>query len=158
MSTHYEQRLNLSFLISDLLIFRVQQLLSFLKIYLDFLPISKFIKYDTYPYLITTLSGITAPAATRPPDSTLAWRTVAPIDTNDQSSKVDPWRIVFGPTNTSLPIVTSLERWALSWITQLSPILIGFRPRIVAPYQIDELNPTFTLPIIVEFGAIKSAY
>mgnify|MGYP001367835119 CR=1 FL=1 len=61
-----------------------------------------------------------------------------------------------GPTNTLFPILISLERWHLSWMTQLSPMLIFLVPMIVAPYQMDELMPTVTLPRTVALGATKS--
>ena len=60
------------------------------------------------------LSPITAPAATNPPDSTFACLTVDPIDTNAQSPSSDPCKVTFGPTNTSLPIVTYWDKWARS--------------------------------------------
>lgn len=45
----------------------------------------------------------------------------------------------------------------MSCTTELSPIVMLLVPINVAPYQIDELKPTLTLPNIVELGAIKSA-
>ena len=111
----------------------------------------------TYPYLMTILSPITAPAATNPPDSTFACLTVEPIDTNAQSPNSDPWSMALGPTNTSLPILTCCDKWARSWTTQLSPILIPLVPIKVAPYQIEELLPTYTFPRIVALGATNSA-
>lgn len=62
-----------------------------------------------------------------------------------------------GPTNTLFPILTSLERWDLSWMTQLSPTEIPLVPINVAPYQTEELIPRLTFPIIVALGATKLA-
>lgn len=100
---------------------------------------------------------ITAPAATRPPDYTFACLTVAPIETKLLSASYDPWIMELGPTKTPLPIFTCLDKCDRSWITQLSPIVIPFVPIRAAPYQTDELRPTYTFPTIVAFGAIKSA-
>lgn len=103
------------------------------------------------------LSPMTAPAATRPPDSTFACLTVAPIDTKLLSANSDPWIMEFGPTNTLLPILTCLDKCDLSWITQLSPIVMPLVPRRVAPYQTELFAPNYTFPKIVAFGAMKSA-
>lgn len=43
-------------------------------------------------------------------------------------------------------------------MTQLFPIVIPSLPSNVAPYQIDDLSPAFTLPMIVALGATKSVY
>ena len=108
--------------------------------------------------MITILSPITAPAATKLPDSIVACLTVAPIATNDQSETVDPCKIQFGPINTLFPILTYFEICARSCTTVFSPIDMGFVPIIVAPYQTEEFMPKLTLPSIVALGAIKSAF
>lgn len=110
-----------------------------------------------YPSLMTTLSKTTAPAATKPPCSTVACLTVAPIEMKARSWIVDPCIIELGPMKTLLPILTSREMWVRSWITQFWPILIEFVPTNVAPYQMEDLYPTVTFPKIVAFGATKSA-
>jgi len=43
-------------------------------------------------------------------------------------------------------------------MTQLFPIVIPSLPSKVAPYQIDELSPVLTLPMMVAFGATKLVY
>lgn len=111
----------------------------------------------TYPSWTTTLSGMTAPAATRPPVWTFACLTVAPIETKLPSSNCDPCKVVLGPTKTLFPILTFLERCARSWTIEFSPIFIPSVPIKVAPYHTDELKPKVTLPRMVALGAMKSA-
>ena len=125
--------------------------------FLDFLPKSIVILSFTYPSFMTTLSAITAPAATTPPLSTVECLTVDPIPTNDLLWRVDPWSIAFGPTKTLSPMEISRERWALSWITQLSPMVIFLVPIRLAPYQMELFKPSSTFPITVALGATKSA-
>jgi hypothetical protein len=111
----------------------------------------------TSPSFTTILSLITPPAATIPPDSTFAWRTVAPIDMKLLSPSYEPWIVEFGPTNTLLPILIYRDRWQRSWITQPSPMVIFLVPISTAPYHTDELVPMVTLPTMVALGAMNSA-
>jgi hypothetical protein len=113
---------------------------------------------QTSPSFTTALSSTTAPAATNPPFSTVACLTVAPIAMKALFWRLAPCKILLGPTKTWLPIVTFLETWTLSWMTELLPIVIPSLPKRVAPYQIDDLSPAVTLPMTVAFGATKSAY
>lgn len=55
-------------------------------------------------------------------------------------------------------MLTFLETWTLSWITQLFPILMAWLPNNVAPYQIDVFSFALTFPMIVALGATKSVY
>lgn len=113
---------------------------------------------QTSPSLTTELSSTTAPAATNPPFSTVACLTVAPIETKALFWMLAPCKMEFGPIKTWFPMLTFLEIWTRSWITQLSPMVIPWFPKRVAPYQIDDFSPALTLPIIVAFGATKSVY
>lgn len=106
---NHESLQDLAFLQYAPLKFIFQQQSNALRICRGSLPKPSYYQFITSPSLMTMLSPITAPAATRLPDSTLACLTVAPIETYAPSSIYDPWIVEFGPISTLLPILTFRE-------------------------------------------------